>query len=91
MAAPPARPSQNTGLIVLVVGIFMIIIAFGAVTYLNGNVNTVKQNQTKNSQVGQTERTALTAITCALWHSVGTPTRIDTTLRASVEAVCGKP
>lgn len=87
----PARPaaSQNTGLIILVVGIFMVVITLVAVTYFHSNVTDIKQNQNKNSQVGKTERADLTDITCALWESVGTPVRLTATLRASVESVCG--
>jgi len=89
-AAPaPTNHNQNTGLIVLVVGIFMVIIAFVAVTYLNGSkIDTIKTNQTKNSQVGTVERGNLTDITCALWRSIGDPSRIDPALRAQVESVC---
>ncbi len=88
MAARPAT-SQNTGLIVLVVGIFMVVIALVAVTYLNGNVSSIRQSQDKNSQVGKTERADLTDITCALWKSVGTTASLGPALRASVESVCG--
>lgn len=88
-ATPSANHSQNLGLIVLVVGIFMVIIAFVSVTYLNGNkIDTIKSNQTKNSQVGASERGNLTDITCALWRSIGDPGRVDAALRAQVEAVC---
>lgn len=88
MPAQPA-PSQNTGLIVLVVGIFMVIVAFVAVTYFNGSkIDTIKNNQTRNSQVGAVERGNLTDITCALWRSVGNPARLDRALRVQVESVC---
>jgi hypothetical protein len=89
MATQPTSPSQNTGLIVLVVGIFMVIIAFVAVTYFNGGkLDTIKNTQTKNSQVGKVERSNLTDITCALWRSIGDPAKVDPTLRAEVESVC---
>jgi flagellar basal body-associated protein FliL len=92
MPTTPTRPSshsQNTGLIVLVVGIFMVIIAFVAVTYLTGSkIDTIKTTQDKNSQVGKAERGSLTDITCALWRSVGDPGRVSATLRAEVESVC---
>lgn len=92
MPAVPAQPTshnQNTGLIVLVVGIFMVIVAFVAVTYFNGSkIDTIKTTQDKNSQVGRVERGNLTDITCALWRSIGDPARVDPTLRAQVEAVC---
>lgn len=88
-AAPPVSHSQNLGLIVLVVGIFMVIITFVSVTYLNGNkIDTIKSTQDKNSQVGKAERGNLTDITCALWRSIGDPARVDAALRAQVEAVC---
>lgn len=86
MPSQPANSSQNTGLVVIVVGIFMVIIAFLAVTYLNSD--TIKQNQTKNSQIGQQDRADLTQITCALWNSVGDPKKVSPTIRAKVEAVC---
>lgn len=92
MPAPPAQPtspSQNTGLIVLVVGIFMVIITFVAVTYFNSNkIDTVKSTQDKNSQVGKAERSNITDVTCALWRSVGDPSRIDAALRSSVQSIC---
>lgn len=89
MPAQPTSPSQNTGLIVLVVGIFMVILAFVAVTYFNsGKLDTIKNSQTKNSQVGKVERGNLTDITCALWRSVGNPARVEPSLRARVESVC---
>jgi hypothetical protein len=86
---PPVSHSQNLGLVVLVVGIFMVIITFVSVTYLNGNkIDTIKNTQDKNSQVGKTERGNLTDITCALWRSIGDPGRVDAALRVQVEAVC---
>lgn len=91
MPAPvqPTSHSQNTGLIVLVVGIFMVIVAFVAVTYLNSSkIDTVKSTQDKNSQIGKKERSDITDITCALWRSIGDPSRVDPGLRASVEAIC---
>lgn len=85
----PTSHNQNTGLIVLVVGIFMVTIAFVAVTYFNGSkIDTIKNTQDKNSQVGKTERGNLTDITCALWRSIGDPSHVDPTLRAQVESVC---
>jgi flagellar basal body-associated protein FliL len=89
-AAPqPTSHSQNLGLVVLVVGIFMVIITFVSVSYFNGNkIDTIKTTQDKNSQVGKAERGNLTDITCALWRSIGDPRRVDATLRAQVEAVC---
>jgi hypothetical protein len=92
MSTQPTTPSQNTGLIVLVVGIFMVIVAFVAVTYFNGSkIDTIKTNQTKNNQVGKAERGDLTDITCALWRSIGDPSRVDPTLRSQVESVCASP
>lgn len=92
MAAQPASPSQNTGLIVLVVGIFMVILTFVAVTYFNSNkIDTVKSTQDKNSQVSKAERSDITDVTCALWRSIGQPDRVDAALRASVEAICSGP
>lgn len=92
MPAQPTSPSQNTGLIVLVVGIFMVVTAFVAATYLNGSkIDTIKSNQNKNSQIGKVERGSLTDITCALWKTVGDPARIDPALRAQVESVCSAP
>jgi len=88
MPAQPVNSSQNTGLVVIVVGIFMVIIAFLAVTYLNSD--TIKENQTKNSQKGAVERADLTQITCALWNSVGDPKKVDPKIVVKVEAVCGK-
>jgi hypothetical protein len=89
MSVQPTSPSQNTGLIVLVVGIFMVIVAFVAVTYFNGSkIDTIKNNQSKNSQVSTVERGNLTDITCALWRSVGNPSLVDPTLRTQVEGVC---
>lgn len=89
MSTQPTNPSQNTGLIVLVVGIFMVVVAFIAVTYFNsGKLDTIKKTQTQNSQVGKTERGNLTDITCALWRSIGDPSKVESTLRVSVESVC---
>jgi len=84
--AQPANSGQNTGLIVFVVGVFMVIIAFVAVTYLNSN--TIKENQDSNSQKSTTERADLTQITCALWRSVGDPKKVDPDVLAKVRAVC---
>lgn len=86
MPAQPTNSSQNTGLVVIVVGIFMVIIAFLAVTYLNSD--TIKENQDKNSQRGQTERTSLIQVTCALWASVGDPARVDPKISADIKALC---
>lgn len=86
--AQPANSGQNTGLIVFVVGVFMVIIAFVAVTYLNSD--TIKQNQTKNSQIGQQDRADLTQITCALWKSVGNPEKVDPDVLSKVREVCGQ-
>lgn len=87
--AQPTSHSQNTGLIVLVVGIFMVIVAFVAVTYLNSNkIDNVRSTQDKNSQVGKAERGNLTDITCALWRSVGDSSRVTADLRAQVEKIC---
>lgn len=88
MPAQPANSSQNTGLVVIVVGIFMVIIAFLAVTYLNSD--TIKENQDRNSQKGAVERADLTQITCALWNSVGDPEKIEPEIVKKIEAVCGK-
>lgn len=87
MPAQPANSSQNTGLVVIVVGIFMVIIAFLAVTYLNSD--TIKQNQDKDSQKSQVERANLTQVTCALWKSVGDPKSVDADLLKKVQALCG--
>lgn len=85
MPAQPTNHSQNIGLVVIVIGIFMVIVSFVAVTYLNGSkIDTVKTNQ----KVGAAERGDLTDITCALWRSIGDPAKVEPTLRASVEAVC---
>lgn len=85
----PTSHSQNTGLIVLVVGIFMVIVAFVAVTYLSSSkIDTVKSTQDKNATVGKAERSDITDITCALWRAVGDPNRVDPTLRAKVESIC---
>jgi flagellar basal body-associated protein FliL len=90
MSGQPTNSSQNTGLVVIIVGIFMVIIAFLAVTYLNSD--TIKSNQTKNSQVGQQDRADLTQITCALWTSIGDPKKVDPAVVAKVEKVCdGNP
>ncbi len=88
MPAQPTNSSQNTGLVVIVVGIFMVIIAFLAVTYLNSD--TIKENQDKNSQIGQQDRADLTQITCALWTSVGDPKKVPADIVAKVEKVCGE-
>lgn len=88
MPAQPTNPSQNTGLVVIVVGIFMVIIAFLAVTYLNSD--SIKDNQTKNSEKGSAERADQTQIVCALWNSVGDPKRIEPEILKKIEAVCGK-
>lgn len=86
MAAQPTNSSQNTGLVVIVVGIFMIIVAFLAVTYLNSD--SIKTNQDKNSQKAVNDRTDLTKITCALWDSVGDPKKVDPVVVKSVQTVC---
>lgn len=88
MPAQPTNSSQNTGLVVIVVGIFMVIIAFLAVTYLNSD--TIKDNQNRNSERGVTERADLTQITCALWNSVGDPEKVDPEIVTKVETVCGE-
>jgi hypothetical protein len=86
MPAQPTNSSQNTGLVVVVVGIFMVIIAFLAVTYLNSD--TIKDNQSKNSEKGQVDRADLTQITCALWDSVGDPKTVDPKIVAKIETIC---
>lgn len=88
MPGQPTNSSQNTGLVVIVVGIFMVIIAFLAVTYLNSD--TIKSNQTKNSQIGQQDRADLTQITCALWKSVGDPKKVSPSVVAAVQKVCAQ-
>lgn len=87
MPAQPTNSSQNTGLVVVVVGIFMVIIAFLAVTYLNSD--TIKENQSKNSEKGAADRADLTQITCALWDSVGDPKKVAPKIVIKIEAVCG--
>jgi hypothetical protein len=84
--AQPTSSGQNTGLVVIVVGIFMVIIAFLAVTYLNSD--TIKTNQTKNSERNSTDRANLTQIMCALWESVGKPGDVDPTVVEKVKTVC---
>lgn len=86
MPAQPTNSSQNTGLVVIVVGIFMVIIAFLVVTYLNSD--TIRQNQNRNSQIGQQDRADLTQITCALWSSVGDPKKVSPEIVAKVKKVC---
>lgn len=87
MPAQPTTSSQNTGLVVIVVGIFMVIIAFLAVTYLNSG--TIQENQKETSQQGKEERADLVQVTCALWNSVGEPGSVDTKTLTQVEALCG--
>lgn len=87
MPAQPVSSSQNTGLVVIVVGIFMVVMTFLAVTYINSD--TIKNNQDKNSQRGVIERADLTDVTCALWHSVGKPDALDAATLAKVKKVCG--
>lgn len=88
MPAQPTNPSQNTGLVVIVVGIFMVIMAFLAVTYLNSD--TIRDNQNKNSEKSSVERADQTQIVCALWNSVGDPKKVDPAIVKKIEAVCGK-
>jgi hypothetical protein len=84
--AQPTNSAQNTGLVVIVVGIFMVIMAFLAVTYFNSD--SIKTNQDKNSRRAVTERSELTDITCALWKSVGDSTTVDPEVLKKIEAVC---
>jgi hypothetical protein len=84
--AQPTNPAQNTGLVIIVVGIFMVIITFLAVTYLNSDA--IKTKQDKNSQSASTQRSDLLQITCALWDSVGEPEEVDPAVAAKVRAVC---
>lgn len=84
--AQPTNSSQNTGLVIIVVGIFMIIMAFVAVTYLNSD--SIKVDQEKNSQKADTDRSDLTKITCALWNSVGDPEKVDPVVEQTVRTVC---
>lgn len=86
MPTQSANTNQNTGLVVIVVGIFMVIIAFLAVTYLNSD--SIKTNQDKNSQRAANDRSDLTDITCALWDSVGDRSKVAPTLVEKVEKVC---
>lgn len=88
MPAQPTSPSQNAGLVVIVVGIFMVIIAFLAVTYLNSD--SIKTNQDKNSHKANTEQDNLTQITCALWVSVGDPAKVDPAVVQKVRILCAK-
>lgn len=87
MPAQPTNHSQNTGLVVIVVGIFMVIIAFLAVTYLNSD--TIRENQDKNAKKGQTERSSLIQTTCALWASVGDPSKVEPEVVANIKETCG--
>ena len=87
MPAQPTNHSQNTGLVVIVVGIFMVIIAFLAVTYLNSDA--IKSSQDKNSKVSRQDRDDLTDVVCALWHSVGDPSSVDPKTRQKVIKICG--
>ncbi len=84
--AQPTNSGQNTGLVVIVVGIFMVIIAFLAVTYLNSD--TIKENQNRNSQKSQTERADLTQIVCGLWQADRDHGQVDKDLEKSIDAVC---
>lgn len=86
MPAQSTSTGQNTGLIVMCVGIFMVIIAFLAVTYLNSD--TIRTNQEKNSQKSSTERANLTQITCALWQADRDHSKVSPDLAKAVSAVC---
>lgn len=86
MPAQPTNSSQNTGLVVIVVGIFMVIIAFLVVTYLNSDA--IKSSQSRNNQKAVSERSDLTDITCALWKSVGNPNKVDPAVVAKVRVAC---
>ncbi len=86
MPAQPTSTGQNTGLVVIVVGIFMVIIAFLAVTYLNSD--TIRDNQKKNSEKSTVERANLTQITCALWQADQDHKDVDPALEKAVDAVC---
>lgn len=86
MPTQPTNAAQNTGLVVIVVGIFMVVIAFLAVTYLNSDA--IKSNQNKNNQKATTDRSDLTTITCGLWKSVGDPSKVDPSVVAKVRTVC---
>lgn len=86
--AQPANSGQNTGLIVFVVGVFMVIIAFVAVTYLNSD--TIKENQDKNSQNSQDQRTDQLQVSCALWQSTGDPKKLDPVLLSKIQSICGQ-
>jgi hypothetical protein len=84
--AQPINSSQNTGLVVIVVGIFMVIMAFLAVTYFNSDA--IKTSQSKNDRKASTDRSDLTTITCALWDSMGDPDRVDQEIVQEVQAIC---
>ena len=86
MPAQPTNPGQNTGLVIIVVGIFMVVIAFLAVTYLNSDA--IRTNQDKNSQKSTSERSDLTQVTCALWKSVGDSSKVDPRVAAKVKTIC---
>jgi len=84
----PVNSGQNTGLVVIIVGIFMVIVAFLAVTYLNSD--TIRENQDTNSTRSREERADLTQITCAIWQSVGEPKSVDQAMADKILAVCGE-
>lgn len=86
MPTQPTSTGQNTGLIVMCVGIFMVIIAFLTVTYMNSD--TIRTNQDKNSHKSQVERANLTQITCALWQSEKDHSQVTPDLAKAVSTVC---
>lgn len=88
MPAQPTSSSQNTGLVIIVVGIFMVIIAFLAVTYLNSDQ--IRDNQDKNSQRSQIERSDLTKLTCALWEDLAKDKASDPKTVEDLSAICAK-
>ena len=86
MPTQPTNSAQNTGLIVIVVGIFMVIVAFLAVSYLTSD--DIRTTQDKTSRKAADERSDLTQITCALWKSVGDPGSVEPEIAQKVQTIC---
>lgn len=72
--AQPIRPPSNTNLIFLITAIFMILLAFLALSYVTNadNFSKIKQNQQTGQQSRNNQNQDLTAITCSMWRTMQT-------------------
>jgi capsular polysaccharide biosynthesis protein len=89
-----ARPQQsNNPLIFIVSALFLILLTFVAVFYIDNtdSLTTIKQNQQTGMRTRNDQQQDLTKISCSLWHTMTTSPYVhpSPSTRAQMETLCG--